>query len=54
MGIRGRQSAASLTVVAPSGAEVMPRANPPDELTDEQAHEWRAVVNRLPADNKGL
>lgn len=49
MGIRGRQSAASLTVVA-QGVEVIPRANPPDELTDEQAHEWRSVVNRLPAE----
>ena len=49
MGIRGRQSAASLTVIA-AGIEVVPRPNPPDELTDEQAHEWRAVVNRMPAE----
>lgn len=49
MGIRGRQSTAALTVVA-SGVEIVPRAKPPDELTDEQAHEWRAVVNRLPAE----
>lgn len=49
MGIRGRQSAASLTVVA-GAVEVIPRASPPEELTDEQAHEWRAVVNRLPAE----
>lgn len=49
MGIRGRQSAAALTVVT-QGVEVVPRPNPPEELTDEQAHEWRSVVNRLPAE----
>jgi hypothetical protein len=47
---RGRKSAASLSLVSPSGVEVIKRPEPPDDLTDEQSHEWRAIVNRLPAD----
>jgi phage terminase small subunit len=45
---RGRKSSAALSVVplAP-GAR---RPDPPDELTPEQADEWRAVVGRMPAD----
>jgi hypothetical protein len=50
MGTRGRQSAAALTVVGPSGIETVRRPEPPGELTDEQASEWKAIVNRLPAD----
>lgn len=50
MGIRGRRSAASLTVIGPSAVETVPRPTPPDELTEDQAHEWRAIVNRLPAE----
>lgn len=50
MGTRGRQSAASLSVISGSGVETIRRPDPPDELTDEQAEEWHAVVNRLPAD----
>lgn len=49
MGIRGRPSAGSLSVV-PTVIEVIPRAKPPSELTDEQADEWRAIVNCMPAD----
>lgn len=49
MGIRGRTSSAALSVV-PAVIEVTPRAKPPEELTDEQADEWFAVVNRMPAD----
>jgi hypothetical protein len=45
---RGRKSA--LTVISSSGIETIRRPEPPAELTDEQAEEWRAVVNRLPAD----
>lgn len=47
MGTRGRKSAASLAVVT-----VMPgqRPEPPEELTTEQAQEWRAIVARMPAD----
>lgn len=47
---RGRKSAAALSVIGPSGIETVRRPEPPHDLTDEQAEEWRAVVNRLPAD----
>jgi hypothetical protein len=47
---RGRKSAASLTVISSGGIETIRRPDPPTELTNEQADEWRAVVNRLPAD----
>lgn len=50
MGTRGRESAASLSVISSEGVETVRRPTPPAELTDEQAQEWRAVVNRLPAD----
>ena len=50
MGSRGRESAASVTVIGSRGIETVRRPDPPDELTDEQAAEWRAVTNRLPAD----
>lgn len=50
MGTRGRTSAASLSVIGGSGIETVPRPRPPCELTPEQADEWLAVVNRLPAD----
>jgi hypothetical protein len=47
---RGRKSAASLTVVSSSSVETLHRPDPPEELTEEQAAEWRAVVGCLPAD----
>jgi len=50
MGARGRKSAASMAIVQPDGISAIVRPSPPDDLTDEQAHEWRAVVNRMPAD----
>lgn len=50
MGARGRKSGASLAVVGPGGLETIRRPEPPAELTDEQADEWQAVVNSLPAD----
>lgn len=46
MGTRGRKSAASLGVVPISGQ----RLAPPGHLTDEQAEEWSAIVDSLPAD----
>jgi len=49
MGTRGRVSAAALSVIS-GGVVTVRRPDPPRELTEEQAHEWRAVVNRLPAD----
>jgi hypothetical protein len=48
MGIRGRKSAASLTVAAP--VQTIQRPDAPYDLTDEQANEWWAVVESLPAD----
>ena len=48
---RGRESTASLAVVQlVRPVERMERPKPPSELTDEQADEWRAVVERLPAE----
>jgi hypothetical protein len=47
---RGRKSAASLAVISSNGIETIRRPEPPAELTEEQAEEWKAVVNRLPAD----
>lgn len=51
MGARGRPSAASLELVAggPLPA-ILERPAAPAELNEEQAGEWRIVVNRLPAD----
>lgn len=50
MGARGRPSGASLTVITPSGVQTLRRPDPPADLTDEQAQEWRSIVNRLPAE----
>jgi hypothetical protein len=47
MASRGRRSAASFSVISPISDH---RPAPPDELTDEQANEWLAIVDRLPAD----
>jgi hypothetical protein len=52
VGARGpqAQAAQSLTVIGGGGIEAVRRPDPPRELTDEMAHEWRTIVNRLPAD----
>lgn len=47
MGTRGRQSSASL---ATPKVQTVERPDAPYDLTDEQAQEWWAVVNRMPAD----
>lgn len=49
MGTRGRVSGASLEV-ATAAVERIQRPDAPYDLTDDQAEEWWAVVNRLPAD----
>jgi hypothetical protein len=49
MGTRGRKSIASLSVISSAGMEITRRPDPPNELSDEQAAEWRAIVNRMPA-----
>jgi hypothetical protein len=43
-----RKSAAALSVVQTLPGQKRPE--PPEELTDEQAEEWRKVVDRLPVD----
>src|SRR5690606_15281507 len=48
MAQRGRKSAAALSVVSQLPGQRRPE--PPDELTDEEAADWRDVVNRLPPD----
>jgi len=50
MATRGRKSAASLAVPAAVAVETVQRPDAPYDLTDEQAEEWWAVVNRMPAD----
>jgi hypothetical protein len=50
MKTRGRNSAASTEIAALAIVESIQRPDAPYELTDEQADEWRAIVNRLPAD----
>jgi hypothetical protein len=48
---RGPKSAEGASALARfSGLETIQRPNPPSELTDEQAEEWRAVIGRCPAD----
>jgi len=47
---RGRKSGAALAVISGEGIVTVRRPEPPDHLTDEQAEEWRAIVNRLAAD----
>jgi hypothetical protein len=50
MGIRGRTSSAQLAVITGGAVSAIRRPAAPKELTQEQASEWVAVVNRLPAD----
>lgn len=50
MAARGRKSAASTEIIIASNVEVISRPKPPQELTKEQAAEWHAVVDRMPAD----
>lgn len=50
MGSRGRVSTAELSVVGGGLVSSIRRPDAPEELTNEQAVEWRAVVNRMPAE----
>ncbi len=50
MGRRGRKSAGALSVVPPADPLDLGRPDPPDDLTVEQATEWRAIVRRMAAD----
>lgn len=47
---RGRKSSAALTVISGDGIVTISRPDPDESLTEEQAKEWRDVVNRLPAE----
>lgn len=53
MGNRGRTSSAELSVISSREFVEIPRPRAPQDLTDEQGLEWRAIVGRLPADNFG-
>jgi len=50
MGTRGRTSMAEL-MVPENPLEIIQRPDAPYDLTDEQAGEWRAIVNTMPADH---
>ena len=50
MGARDRKSMAEL-MVPTTFAEIIPRPEAPDDLTDEQSEEWHAIVNTMPADH---
>ena len=45
-----RVSAASLSVIGPSGVETIRRPNPPNDLDDEEQQVWRHTVNSMAAD----
>ena len=50
MGVRGRRSTASLTVISGDGIAIAKRPDPPEELSAEMAREWHLVVNRMRPD----
>ena len=50
MGTRGRTSMAAM-MVPDNPTEIVQRPDAPYDLTDEEAEEWRAVVNTMPADH---
>lgn len=50
MGTRGRTSMAAL-MVPNNPTEIVQRPDAPYDLTDEEADEWRAVVNTMPPDH---
>jgi hypothetical protein len=50
MAAKGRKSGAALSIAASSVVTAIQRARPPGDLSPEAAAEWRAIVNRLPAE----
>ena len=50
MGQRGRKSAADMAVAPVADVSATYRPYAPPELTKEQAAEWTAIVDRMPAD----
>jgi hypothetical protein len=53
VGTRGRKPASELQIVDNSSVLAIPRAEPPQELSADEAIEWRAYTNRMPADYFG-
>ena len=51
MGKRGKKSSADLAIIPSDNVIAIPRADPPGELTKEQAVEWMKVTTRMPADH---
>lgn len=47
---KGRKSAQALQLVKSAEVIELKRPDPPSDLTKEQAREWRAMANSLPAD----
>jgi hypothetical protein len=47
---RGRKGSGHLTIISGGTVEPIERPRPPQELSVEEAAEWRAVVEALPAD----
>lgn len=50
MAAKGRKSGAALSIASSSVVTAIQRARPPADLSPEAAAEWRAIVNRLPAE----
>jgi len=50
MAAKGRKSGASLSIASSSVITAIQRPRAPGDLSEEAAAEWRAIVNRLPAD----
>ena len=50
MGARGPKSSAAVAIPSVADLRGDARPTPPEDLTEEQAAEWRAIVGRLPAD----
>lgn len=50
MGARGKKSSASLEIARIGGVSAIQRPEPDPALSDEEAVEWDAIVNRLPAE----
>lgn len=50
MGARGPKAASEIALVEDGNVIPLPRPEPLEELTHEQAEEWRKITDSLPAD----
>lgn len=50
MAAKGRKSSAALSLASSTVVTAIQRPRAPNDLSEEAAKEWRAIVNRLPAD----